>query len=164
MRGKTGSSLGTRALKNTHVLPLGHLELRGVLVIQVKDLKMSEFVGSTARLGSEVPVLLPDEALQEGVVVCGIVFGGTPALAVPGIEILRFENEAESLYVPEHNFHLVPAASLTIFPALSPSTAVSTVQRIRRPLLPGVSFYVNICQDIENGTNGAITAFSLLCD
>lgn len=110
------SSFSSRAgaLQNLDILPVGHLQLRRIVLVEVDDHQLVELAGRAARLRHPLPVLLPQQALQQGVMVRRVVAGRATALAVAGVEALRVHDELEALQVLEHHRQLVPAALLVV--------------------------------------------------
>ncbi|TGZ32524.1 hypothetical protein DBV15_05370 [Temnothorax longispinosus] len=102
------------ALQHLDILPVGHLQLRRVVLVEVDDHQLVELARRAARLRHPLSVLLPQQALQQGVMVRRVVAGRATALAVAGVEALRVHDELEALQVLEHHRQLVPAALLVV--------------------------------------------------
>lgn len=101
-------------LQHLDILPIGHLQLRRVVLVEVYEHQLVELVGRAARLGHPLPVLLPQQALQQGVMMRRVVAGRATALAVAGVEAFRIHDKLEVLQVLEHHRQLVPAALLVV--------------------------------------------------
>lgn len=125
---------GARALEDPHVLPVGHLELGRVVLVEVEDLELGELARGAAGPRRLLPVLLPDEALQEGVVVGRVVAGRAAALAVARVEALRLDYEVEALEVLEGHGHAVPAALFRLAAALGATAPVQGHERAQGAL------------------------------
>lgn len=109
------------------ILPVGHFQLRRIVLIEVDDHQLVELAGRAARLGHPFPVLLPQQTLQQSVMVRRIVTGRATALAVASVEALRVHDELEALQVLKHDRQLVPA-TLFVVVALALATP-ALVQR-----------------------------------
>lgn len=102
------------ALQHLDILPIRHLQLRRVVLVEVDDHQLIEFAGRAARLGHPLPVLLPQQALQQSVMVRWVVAGRATTLAIAGVEAFRVHNKLEALQVLEHHRQLMPAALLVV--------------------------------------------------
>lgn len=114
------------ALEDLHVFPARDFEFGGVVLVKVEDFQLGELAGRAARPRHFPSVLLPDEALQERVMVRRIVPGRTPALAVTRVKCFRLDNELEALQLLEDHRHMMPA---TLFAFTVAFRASALVQR-----------------------------------
>lgn len=110
----TSSFSRAGALQHLDVLPIRHLQLRRIVLVEVNDHQLIEFAGRAARLGHPLPVLLPQQALQQSMMVRWVVAGRATTLAIAGVEAFRVHDELEALQVLKHHRQLVPAALLVV--------------------------------------------------
>lgn len=122
----------TGALQHLDILPVRHLQLRRVVLVEVDDHQLIELAGRAARLGHPLPVLLPQQALQQSVMVRRVVARRATTLAIAGVEAFRVHNKLEALQVLEHHRQLVPAALLVVV-----ALALATPALVQRHQLLG---------------------------
>lgn len=108
----TTRNSGASALEYTHVLPIGDLEFRRVVLIEIENLKLGQFTGCTAGSRCLFSILLPDETLEQCVMVSWIVTRWTSTLAVTCVEAFRLDYEVETLEILEGDAHVVSTTFL----------------------------------------------------
>jgi len=136
----SSSTLRAGTLQHLYVLPVGHLQLRRIILVEIEDHELLELAGCTARFGHSLSVLLPQQTLQKRMVMRRIIAWRAATLAITGIEALRIHDEVEALQILEHHRQLVSATFFVVVAfAFTTSTFVQRHQLFGSGSLPPVA-------------------------
>lgn len=128
--------LGTCALQHPHVQPCGHLHFGRVHFVGVQHLERFQLRRSAAWARHTFGTLQPNHALEERVMVRGIVPRRTSSVAVAGVEAERLHDELEALNLLEDDVQAMTTTALVAVCAFRASGhAATTMMMTTAPLI-----------------------------